>query len=54
VSNNFVSEIRKSLSSNDSDPRTYTTKHGTVTTMSVSNIGRSQPEVRHARDLGDF
>lgn len=40
VSNNFVSILRSSLSSNDSGPRTYTTKHGTVATMSTANIGR--------------
>lgn len=44
VSNNFVSELRKSsLSSDDSDVssicRTYTTKHGTQAVMNTANIG---------------
>ena len=41
VSNNFVSEFRRSLSSNDSDERTYTTKHGTVATMNTAAIGQA-------------
>lgn len=47
VSNNFVSEIRKSsLSSDDSDKknsttRNYTTKHGAETVMETKNIGKS-------------
>ena len=46
VSNNFASDLRKSLSFNDSEPRTYTTKHGTVATMSTANIGKpSAPPV---------
>lgn len=39
VSNNFTSEMRRSLSSDDSDvptDRTYTTKHGTTATMNVA------------------
>lgn len=44
VSNNFVSEARKSLSFNDSGSRTYTDKHGNVTTMSTANIGKSAPQ----------
>ena len=43
VSNEFVSRLRRSLSSVDSDrARTYTTRHGTVATMNTANIGRSQ------------
>ena len=43
VSHDFVSRLRRSLSSDDSEPspRTYTTRHGTVTTMDTSRIGRS-------------
>ncbi len=43
VSNNFVSELRRSLSSDDSDTRIYTTKHGTVATMQTANIGQNEP-----------
>ena len=39
VSHNFASEMRKSLSSDDSEPRTYTDRHGNVTTMNTANIG---------------
>ena len=40
VSNNFVSEFRRSLSSDDSE-RTYTTKHGTVSIMNTTAIGQA-------------
>lgn len=45
VSHNFVSTLRRSLSSDDSDSteRTYTTRHGTVATMQTRNIGESRP-----------
>lgn len=36
----FVGDMRKSLVTVTSDPRTYTTKHGTVAQMNVKNIGR--------------
>lgn len=41
VSNTFVSSLRpaSSLSTDDSDSRTYTTKHGTTATMSTGRIG---------------
>lgn len=39
VSHNFVSELRMSLSSDDSE-RTYTDRYGNVTTMNTANIGR--------------
>jgi hypothetical protein len=42
VHNSFVSRIRSSLSTGDSEPRTYTTKHGTTATMKTRNIGRKQ------------
>jgi len=41
VSPTFVGSNRKSLSTMDSEPRTYTTKHGTTATMNTSNIGKS-------------
>jgi protein gp37 len=40
VHNSFVSRLRASLSTSDSEPRTYTTKHGTTATMDTSAIGR--------------
>lgn len=43
VSNNFVSGLRSSLSSDDSEPRSYTTKHGTVAQMDTSRIGKVSP-----------
>jgi hypothetical protein len=39
VSTDFVSRLRSSLSSDDSD-RTYATKHGTVATMNTAAIGK--------------
>jgi len=45
VSNNFVSSLRPSLSSDDSEKQhTYTDKHGTTTTMNTANIGKSKRE----------
>lgn len=42
VSHEFVRKLRgPSLSTVDSEPRTYTTKHGTEATMNVANIGQS-------------
>lgn len=43
VSHLFVADLRRSLATVASDDRerTYTTKHGTVTTMDTSRIGRS-------------
>jgi len=45
VSHDFVNRLRKelSLSLNDSEPRTYTTKHGTTATMNTGNIGGNAP-----------
>lgn len=52
VGHAFVSKLRNgSLSTMDSDPRTFTTKHGTVATMNTANIGKARaisPEVRAA------
>ena len=42
VSHNFVSTLRPSLSSDDSEPRTFTTKHGSVSKMDTAAIGRHQ------------
>lgn len=42
VSHNFVNTLRPSLSSNDSEERTYITKHGTEATMNTANIGQQQ------------
>jgi hypothetical protein len=39
VSHNFVSGLRPSLSSDDSEPRTYKTKHGTQAEMKTAKIG---------------
>ena len=50
VSVDFAARMKKghdpSLSSNDSEPRTYTTKHGTKATMNTTNIGRSSPRAK--------
>lgn len=49
VHNSFVSRLRASLSTSDSEesgnppPRTYNTKHGTTATMNTENIGRRKP-----------
>ena len=42
VSHTFVNNLRSSLETVSSEPRTYTTKHGTVATMNTANIGKSQ------------
>jgi N6-adenosine-specific RNA methylase IME4 len=41
VSHPFVGRIRSSLVTVTSEPRTYTTKHGTVATMDTSAIGKA-------------
>lgn len=56
VSHNFSSELRRSLSSDDSDkpePRTYTTKHGSTATMATANIG-SRPSATTPPKRIDF
>ena len=45
VSADFVGRVRSSLSSNDSEPRTYKTKHGTTATM---NTGEAEGDLRGA------
>jgi hypothetical protein len=43
VHNSSVSRIRKdSLSTSDSENRTYTTRHGTEATMNTGNIGKHE------------
>lgn len=50
VHHSFVSRLRSSLSPNDSDTKTYTTRHGTTATMNTSNIGkRGQPGTKEAK-----
>lgn len=46
VSNDFVSRLRASLSSDDSEPapRTYQDRHGNVTRMDTARIGRKAAE----------
>jgi DNA-binding NarL/FixJ family response regulator len=40
VSHDLVRDIRLSLTPSVSEPRAYTTKHGTVATMNTENIGK--------------
>jgi hypothetical protein len=64
VSDRFVNGVRAVLTPNiRSEPRTYTTKHGTTSTMTVSNIGaRPAPapaaaavaDERQQTDIEDF
>ncbi len=51
VSNNFVGELRRSLSSDDSGERVYTTRHGTIATMNTANIGHDAPPDRLTHKL---
>lgn len=46
VSPDTVNRYRResSLSESDSEPRTYTTRHGTVATMNTGNIGKRESE----------
>lgn len=39
VSPDYAARLKREVSSNDSDNRTYTTKHGTTATMNTANIG---------------
>jgi hypothetical protein len=53
VSHPFVSQIRQSLTGNITSEKTYTTKHGTTTTMDTSNVGKKQaPEPEPEEVLG--
>jgi hypothetical protein len=50
VSQPLVSQIRKTLTDNIISEKTYTTKHGTTTTMDTSNVGKKQaPEPEEER-----
>lgn len=42
VSKTFVSNMRPSLATDASEPRTYTTKHGSEATMNTTNIGKTE------------
>lgn len=42
VSHTFVNGLKSSLETNSSEPRTYTTKHGTEATMDTSRIGKPE------------
>lgn len=42
VSHPFVGQIRRSLETITSEPRTYTTKHGTEAVMNTTNIGKKK------------
>ncbi len=56
VSHDFVNRLRQSsLSSNDSDTttRTYTDKHGNISTMNIAQIGHSDYEHAAAEDCMD-
>lgn len=44
VSHEFVRKMRPSLSTVDSEPRAYTTKHGTAAQMNTANIGGSKAD----------
>jgi len=46
VSHTFVDSVRSSLATDASEPRTFTTKHGTEATMDTSRIGKpaTQPK----------
>lgn len=44
VSHDFAARLKREVSSDDSEPRDYTTKHGTHATMNTANIGRRNDE----------
>ena len=58
VGHAFVSKLRaeSSLSTKDSEPRTYTTKHGNTSTMNTTNIGRREtaPESEEDPDTTEW
>lgn len=39
VSHDFAARLKREVSSNDSEPRTYTTRHGSQAAMNTANIG---------------
>ncbi|ODT71621.1 MAG: hypothetical protein ABS75_07315 [Pelagibacterium sp. SCN 63-23] len=46
----MVAGVRRSLSATDSEPRTYTTRHGTIATMDTARIGKSDQDFDQAED----
>lgn len=58
VSHEFVRRLRPVTVNVDSDPRTFTTKHGTVATMNTAAIGKPAPvrvaDPHQAREYIDF
>jgi hypothetical protein len=55
VSADTVDRLRAdaSLPNSDSDTRAYITKHGTASTMRVTNIGRRRPAEEDEGDWSD-
>lgn len=53
VSQNFTSDMRRSLKPDLSEARTYTTKHGTTTTMNTAKIGRTVAPVAEVEEPAD-
>lgn len=51
VSHSLINGIRSSLETASSEPRTYTTKHGTPATMKTANIGGAQRTERTVAEL---
>ncbi len=51
VHHTFVGDVRRSHVSDTSEPRTFTTKHGTVATMDTSRIGKKPPQADDAEPL---
>lgn len=54
VSHPFVGQVRRSLETVSSEPRSYTTKHGTEAVMNTENIGKKaegkQPKTKRQLD----
>lgn len=53
VSHTYVNGIRSSLETPSSEPRTYTTKHGTVAKMDTARIGKSERDAEQAEHDAD-
>lgn len=51
VSHDFAARLKREVSSDDSEPRTYTTKHGTEATMNTANIGGGSRADQEAEPL---
>ncbi|MCJ8138584.1 hypothetical protein [Falsirhodobacter halotolerans] len=47
VSHDFAARLKREMSSDDSEPRTYTTKHGIQATMQTANIGAGSKPDQH-------